>query len=450
VTEKGRVIVLGSGAAGSGAARLLAANGWDVTVVERGKVGGTCLWHGCMPKKSLYTSARGLRDAVEVDDFGISPSDGSFDWQTVLSWKWHAQETYAGDQEDILAERGIRLVKGSARFVAEDAVVIGDDRYEFDHAVIATGSHAVTPPIPGIELADTSETALGYLEVPSSLLVVGGGFIGLEFAGIFASFGSEVTVVTSGERPLEMVDSDVAAVALRHLERLGVEFYSECRMQELSGSPGSVEAQFIDSAGTLHNSVHERVLMAVGRTPAITDLDVAVAGIEVDERGRVVHDSYLRTTNPRVWIAGDAAGGMMHTPVASYEGRIVGESIDSGQPAAPDCHAIPSTVFTIPPLAQVGISEQEAQAKGLDVRVAKSTFEFSGAAIIENQRDGLVKYVFAAEDGRLLGAQIAGFTAADLIYGPALALKLGAHDTDLQDALGIHPAYSEVLNWAAY
>lgn len=450
MTEMGRVVVVGSGAAGSGAARTLAASGWEVVVVERGKVGGTCLWHGCMPKKSLFTSARARRETLEVDDFGVTASDGSYDWQAVLSWKWHSQETYAGDQEGILTDQGIRLVKGSARFVAEDTIAIGDERIVFDHAVIATGSQAVLPALEGIELADTSAEALGFIEVPASLLVVGGGFIGLEFAGIFASFGSQVTVVTSGSRPLEMVDADVAAVALRHLERLGVAFHAGCRMKELSGIPGNIRAQFTDETGMLRDSVHDRVLIAVGRRPAIDDLDVTAASVEVDGYGHVVHDPYLRTTNPRVWIAGDAAGGMMQTPVASYEGRTIAQSIDTGIPVLPDCRAIPTTVFTIPPLAQVGLSEEAAKVQGLDVRVATSTFEYSGAAIIENQRDGLIKYVFSKEDDRLLGAQIAGPSAADLIYAPALALKLGAKASDLQGTLGIHPAYSEVLNWAAY
>jgi hypothetical protein len=200
VTAKGRIVVIGSGAAGTGAARTLAAAGWDVTVAERDRVGGTCLWRGCMPKKALYNAARARRNAERAEMFGLEGATG-FDWQSVLAWKWHSQETYAGDQEAGFADRGIRLVKGHARFVSPDAIEIDGVHLPFDHAVVAAGSRPVMPPITGIELADTSTGALSYSDPPASLLVVGGGFIGVELATVFASFGSEVTVITAGVRP---------------------------------------------------------------------------------------------------------------------------------------------------------------------------------------------------------------------------------------------------------
>ncbi len=446
--SQGKVVVIGSGAAGQGTARTLVAAGWHVTVVERGKVGGTCLWYGCMPKKALYNAARARRLGVRAELFGLDLADG-FDWQSVLAWKWHAQETYAGDQVAIMADRGIELVHGDARFVSALEIAVEDQVFEFDHAVIATGSRPVILPVEGTGLGDTSDDALSYGHVPTSLLVVGAGFIGIEMATIYASFGSEVTVVTNAQRPLDTLDEDVALIAVRRLERMGVRFFSSCRMQRLSGSRGAIDVEFTDGENTERSGRWERVLVAAGRRPAIADLALEAAAITIDGQGGIVLDENQCTTNPRVWAAGDAAGGAMHTPVASYEGRTVAASIDSGVPVVIDSSLIPSCLYTSPQITQVGLTEAQARSSGMSVDVSRMPFEYLGAAVIEDERDGIVKLVFAEDDGRLVGAQVAGPTASDLIYALALAIRCGATRDTLRATVGIHPAYSEALNWAA-
>jgi dihydrolipoamide dehydrogenase len=448
VSAKGTVVVIGSGAAGTGAARTLAGGGWAATVVERDRVGGTCLWRGCMPKKALYNAARARRNAERAEMFGLQKSNG-FDWQEVLAWKWHAQETYAGDQEAGFADRGIGLLKGNARFVAPDALEVDGERITFDHAVIATGSASVMPPVDGIELAGTSDDALGYPEPPRSLLVVGGGFIGVELGTVYASFGTEVTIVTGAERLLEMLDEEASAVAVRRLERMGVKIHTSCRLGGLSGSSGHVTAVYSDGSGVGHTATYERVLMATGRAPAIRGLDLAAAEIETDDRGHPLLDASLRTSNERIWMAGDAAGGLMQTPVANYMGRTVANSIVSGSPTIVDASLIPTCLFTTPQIAQVGLTEAAAAAEGIAVEVTRMPFDFLGAAVIEDERDGLIKLVFAEENGRLLGAHIAGPTASDLIYAMAVAMRSGATRDTLRATIGIHPAYCEALNWAA-
>ena len=448
VSAEGTVVVIGSGAAGTAAARTLAGGGWNVTVIERDRVGGTCLWRGCMPKKALYNAARARRNAERAEMFGLKESN-EFDWQEVLAWKWHAQETYAGDQEAGFADRGIGLLKGEARFVAPDAVEVDGERITFDHAVIATGSTSVMPPVDGIELADTSDDALGYPEPPRSLLVVGGGFIGVELGTVYASFGTEVSIVTGADRLLEMLDEDVAAVAIRRLERMGVHIRTSCKLGELCGSSGAVTATYSDGSGAAHTATHERVLVATGRVPAVRGLDLAAAGVDTDERGHPVLDTSLRTSNERIRMAGDAAGGLMQTPVANYMGRTVAGSIVSGSPAIVDASLIPTCLFTTPQIAQVGLTEAAAAAVGIAVDVTRLPFDFLGAAVIEDERDGLIKLVFAEEDGRLLGAHIAGPTASDLIYAMAVAMRCGATRDTLRETVGIHPAYCEAVNWAA-
>jgi len=448
VDTRGKVVVIGSGSAGQGAARTLVAAGWDVTVVERGKAGGTCLWYGCMPKKALYNAARARRLEGRAELFGLDPA-GGFDWQSVLAWKWHAQTTYAGDQVAAMADRGIELVHGDARFVSALEIEVQGSVIPYDHAVIATGSRPVILPIEGIGLADTSDDALSYSHVPTTLLVVGAGFIGMELAAVYASFGTDVTVVTSAQRPLDTLDEEVAAIAVKRLERMGVRFYSSCRMRGLSGSRGAIDVMFTDNEHDEHTGMWERVLLATGRRPAIGDLDLETAGITTDGKGGIVLDEFNCTTNPRVWAAGDAAGDPMHTPVASYEGRVVAASIDSGVPVVVDTSLIPSCLFTTPQIGHVGLTEAEARSRGISVFVGRMPFEYVGAAVIEDERDGRVKLVFAEEDGRLLGAQIAAPTASDLIYALAVAMRCGATRDTLRATPGIHPAFSETLNWAA-
>ena len=453
MSDNNRVVVIGSGAAGTAAARTLKLAGWDVTVADPGRIGGTCLWYGCMPKKALYNAARAYRTAARAEMFGLTGLPG-FDWQSVLAWKWHAQETYAGDQAAGFADRGIRLIAGEARFVAPDEIEIAatGERLGFDHAVVATGSAPVMPSITGIELADTSTDALGYPAPPATLLVVGGGFIGIELATVYASFGTKVTVVTSGSRALEMLDEEIASVALARLERMGVALHTSCRLTGLSGVPGAIDATVTGADGSPLAGNWERVLMAVGRRTAHNSLELDAAGVQMDGSGRPVLDDALCSTNPRVWFAGDAAGGMMQTPAANYMGRTVASSIASGSPVAVDTSVIPTCLFTTPQIAQVGLTEVQAHAAGLEVDVSRVDFDYSGAAVIEDERDGMVKFVFAADDGdgRLLGAHIAGPTASDLVYAMALAIRHGATRDSLRDTVGIHPAYCEMLHRAAF
>ncbi len=204
------VVVIGAGAAGRSAAKALAASGHRVTVIERDRVGGTCLWRGCIPKKALYVAARAVREARRAGQYGVDCRDVRVDWPEVLAWKWHAQESFAGDQEALLTARGIRLLCGSARFVSESSVAVGDEVLSPDHLVLATGSVPVIPDVPGADLADTSEDALRFPAPPRSLVIVGGGFIAMEMAGIFASFGTQVHVVERGPRVLSMLDASLA------------------------------------------------------------------------------------------------------------------------------------------------------------------------------------------------------------------------------------------------
>lgn len=450
MASKGTALVIGSGASGSSCARSLASAGFDVTLAEHDRWGGTCLWRGCIPKKALYHAASVARTLRAAEQFGSACKEIERDWQTVLAWKWHSQETYAGDQPSSLAGAGIKLAEGTARFLSPDEVEIAGERMNPDHIVIATGSRAIIPPFEGAELADISDDVLRYPEVPESLTVIGGGYIAMEMVGIYASFGTRVTVVAAADRILEMLDADLGDVARRRLEAMGVRFLTSCRATRIEGEEGQLRTAVTDAGGAEAILESERVLLAVGRKPSFDRLDLDAGGVKVDERGMLILDQFQRTTNPKVWAIGDATGGMMQTPIVAAEGRVIATSIESGEPRVPDCSATPITCFTVPQLATVGLTIAEAEQQGIPAEAHRADFDTLGAGVIADERDGFVKIIAEKESGKVLGAQIAANNASDLIYSAAVALRCGATLKQLQDTPGVHPSFAEAVYYAAW
>lgn len=450
MSDERHVLVIGAGTAGTRVARTLAGAGWRVTVVEHGQFGGNCVWHGCVPKKALYTAAQTRREADEAARMGFAGGPPDLDWTRLMAWKGEMQRAYAGDQEGILEGLDAELVRGEARFLSPDEVSAGGTIYRPSHILVATGSRPAKPPIPGSDLADSSDDALAYPTRPATLAIVGGGYIAMEFAGIYAAFGTQVTVVARGRDLLKGFDPEAAALAKAGLEALGVTFLLHTETRAIAGSRGALELRVAGPDGRERALAVERVLAATGRTPAVDDLDLAAGGAEVDARGRPCIDAGLRSTsNPRVWFAGDAAGGIQLTPVAGLEGEGVARSMLRGEAQTVDLAGMPSACFTVPQVARVGLGEAELAARGAPYQVARGTFEYVAQAIIDDRRGGLVK-LLAREDGRLLGVHLAGPQAAELIYTLGLALRAGATLDDLRDARPVHPTLSEALNWASF
>ena len=444
------VLIIGAGTAGTRVARTLAGAGWRVTVVEHGQFGGNCLWNGCVPKKALYTAAQTRREAGEAARMGFAGGPAELDWTRLMAWKSEMQRAYAGDQEGILRGLGAEVVRSEARFLSPDEVSAGGATYRPSHVLVATGSRPLRPPLPGSALADTSDDALAYPARPATLAIIGGGYIAMEFAGIYAAFGTAVTVVVRGGDVLKGFDPEAAALAQAGLEGLGVSLLLHTETRAIEGVRGDLELRVAGADGREDALACERVLAATGRVPAVDDLDLAAGGVEVDERGRPRLDASLRSrSNPRVWFAGDAAGGIELTPVAGLEGERVAQSMLTGEPQAVDLAGMPSACFTVPQVARVGLGEAELAARGAPYLVARGDFEYVAQAIIDDRRRGLVK-LLAGEDGRLLGAHLAGPQAAELIYTLGLALRAGATLDDLREARPVHPTLSEALNWAAF
>lgn len=449
MTGKLSVLVIGSGAAGSAAARALVAGGADVTLAEPGRVGGSCLWFACMPKKALYNAAHSARALSRAEQYGLSVEHAGVDWPSVLAWKWHAQETYAGDQEALMTSRGIRVVKLPAKFVGPGRVQLGDEVLEPDAIVVATGSQPVRPPVPGAELADVSMDAMSYESPPRHLVIVGGGYVGLEFAGIYSAFGTEVTVLLRDTRALSAFDPEIVDIAVRALERQGVRFVTGASLKAISGGPGAFSVAYDEAGGRSNALACDRVLLATGRRPFFASLDLTSSGIALDERGTPALDDSLRSSDPRVYFAGDAAGRIQLTPAANAQGEAVARSILTGEQVPVDLRALTTAVFTVPQLAQVGMTEEQARSAGIEPVVRRQTYEYVGAAVITDERDGLVKLVFGPDDV-LIGAQVAAPYASDLIYALALAVRAHMTAAEIRATRAVHPSYSEALNWAAW
>lgn len=450
VATKGAVLVIGSGAAGASAARALAATGWSVTIADQDRIGGTCLWRGCIPKKAVYAAARSAREIRRAPQFGVGCGEPQVDWQGVLGWKWHAAETFAGNQEAAFAARGIRVVKAAAAFASPDELLVGSERVAPDHVVLATGSAPVLPPVPGIELADDSDAVLRYPELPASLVIIGAGFISIELAGIFASLGTRVTVVQRSPRILTMLDAELAQVAHRRLESMGVRVITDANVVGIESVRGGLGVHVFDATNGEEALSCERVAIAAGRAPVLDGLDLEDGGVEVDDSGHLVLDRFLRTTNPKVWAAGDVAGGVMETPVANMEGRSVASSIDTGVPVAPDCSAVPSTCFATPQLASVGLTQARAADQGIPVCIRRVDAASVGAAVVDDERDSFWKLVAREADDLILGGQIAGPTACDAIYSIAVAMAGGLTTARLREVIAVHPSYAEGVFFSAW
>jgi pyruvate/2-oxoglutarate dehydrogenase complex dihydrolipoamide dehydrogenase (E3) component len=443
------VLVIGSGAAGSTCARRLVRAGVSVALAEAGRWGGTCLWTGCMPKKSLYHSARAVDEVRKSDEFGAGCSDTEPDWTTALAWKWHSQETYAGDQHAILSDQGIQLIEGSAVFVAPRTVRIAETTYTPEHVVIATGSRPVVPQVDGRELLDTSDDALHYAEIPERLLILGAGFIAFELAGIFAAFGSEVTLATHGDRYLSPLAPELSEVATARMRTMGVHFSPRTELLGLSGERGAISATLRGPDGAV-TSMFSRVIAAIGRRPDMSQLGLEAAGVDTNSDGSLKLDESLRTTDAHVWAAGDAAGGLMHTPVARLQGATVASSIATGTPQVPDLSTMATTCFAVPQLASVGVSLERSQELGLATHANHFSFDTLAAAIIEDERDGFVRLVVEDATGRILGAQMAGPTACDCIAIPAAAMAAGMTAEQFGKVVGVHPSFGEAWSYVAY
>jgi len=427
-----QILVLGAGNAGLAAARVARAAGRSVAVVEGRAVGGTCPLRGCVPKKVLVAAAQALDVIDHASVHHIEVEGRRLDWARLIAREQSFTEGVSERFEAGLAERGIDLVKGRARFVDRRRVAVEDEVFEAEHIVIATGSVPRRLPFAGAEHLLTSDDLLTMRELPRSLAFVGGGVIALEFAHVLARAGTRVTVLEVAPRLLPALDEEPVAALTHATEAIGVEVMTGVEVKQVTAEGTGFEIGFVREQRAQALAV-ERVVNGAGRVADVEALDLDAGGIE-HEGAKIALDEGLRSvSNPAVYAAGDAVSGSAQlSPLASYEGRLVGERIVSGEARAPDYRPVPSVVFTVPALASVGLTEAEARERGLELEVKTTDMHEWLAAKLEGGGAACAKVLLEKGSGRLLGAHLLGKRAEELIHLFALAMRLGATG----DALG--------------
>ncbi len=441
------VIVVGGGPGGYVAALRAAQLGAKTAIVEKDRMGGTCLVRGCIPTKALLQSSELYTQARDGAAFGLVTGNIGFDWAAAQKRKTVVVDQLVKGVEGLLKAGGVTSYKGAARLAGKGVLDVSGEQVQAKDIVIATGSAIARIPLKGAELTIDSDQILELKEVPRRLAVIGGGVVGMEFAAMFAALGSKVTVLEMLPQVLAMVDADLVSVYVKHLSKLGGEIHTDSKVSEVVKQDGALQVRF--SSGAEGGAVDaDRVLLAVGRVPYTQGLDAEKAGVKL-ERGRVVVDDHLHASADGVWGIGDVIGGIMLAHVASYEGVCAVENIAGHGDRVPDYRAAPNCVYTDPEIAHVGLGEKEAKEKGIAVKVGRFPFAAAGRALTLGQTDGFVKVLADAASGKLLGAHIIGPRATDLIAEATLAIQNGLTLEQVDLTIHAHPTLPESFMEAA-
>lgn len=452
--ERYDLVVVGAGPGGYVAAIRAAQLGLRTAVVEKDRPGGVCLNWGCIPSKAILTSAELYEDVKHGEQYGIKVSGLSFDYAQVIRRSREVAGRLAKGVEYLLKKNKIPLVRGAGRIEGGNRVVVEADgqdpqRLDTDRILLATGSRERT--LPGLEVDGTqvitSFEALTDREIPESIVIVGGGAIGVEFAYVYRTFGSRVTVVEMEPQLLPGVDADVARELERAFEKKGIEVLTGTTYDRLEKHPGRVEVRLNGGDGPKERTAN-KVLVAVGRAPLSDGLGLEDAGVGV-ERGFIQVDARLRTANPAVSAIGDVNGPPLLAHAASEEGIAAVEFMAGQREKAVDPTRIPACIYCQPQVAVFGLSEEQARARGHEVKVGKFPFRALGKALASGHDEGLVKLVVDKEYGEILGCHIVGRGATDLIAEVGLARTLEATTAELTETVHAHPTLSEAILEAA-
>ena len=440
MTGKFHVIIIGTGSAASTVASRCREAGWEVAIVDSRPFGGTCALRGCDPKKVLIGAAEAVDWVRRMKGKGIQTEKLQIDWSELMHFKRSFTAPVPKRREDEFAKSGMATFHGRARFAGPTTVQVGEEMLEGTYIVIATGAVPADLEIPGTEHLTTSDQFLELNELPRRILFIGGGYIAFEFSHVAASTGAQVTLLHRGPRPLSLFDPELVDQLVERTRELGIDVHLGTEAIAIEKSSGQLMIQAL-ADGKTRTFQTDMVVHAAGRVPEINDLNLGAAGIEREKRGVRVNEFLQSVSNSAVYAAGDAAAsaGPPLAPVAGYEGRIVAANLLKGNHQTPNYLGIPSVVFTIPPLAVVGLDERGAREQNLKFRVKKEMTSawYSSRRVAETYSG----YKVLVEEGtdRILGAHILGSEASEVINLFALAIRSGMRATDLKHTLFAYP-----------
>ncbi len=454
--KKTELVVIGAGPGGYAAAFLAADLGLSVTLIDpEANPGGVCLYRGCIPSKTLLHAARVIEEGKHAQEWGITFQEPVIDLERLRSKTGQVVEQLTQGLGQLCRQRKIEYVRGKARFRDSNTLSVtgsAEESYtlEFKHAIIATGSDSVNLPMFNIddERIMDSTGALKLKTIPKSLLVVGGGYIGLELGSVYAALGSEVTVVEMLPGLLWGVDRDLVRVLTKKLKTQFAAVDVSTKVVAAKKSADGIRCRFSNEDGETKEQTFERVIVAVGRRPQSADLGLENTAIEIDDNGFIKTDVQKRTAEPHIYAIGDVTGQPMLAHKASHEGRVAAEVI-AGKEAVFEPRAIPAVIFTDPEIAWCGLTETEAKAQKRPFEVARFPWAASGRALTQGRSDGLTKIIVDPLSERVLGMGIVGVGAGELIAEGVLAMEMAALASDLKMTIHPHPTLSETVMEAA-
>lgn len=445
-------IVIGAGPGGYVAAIRAAQLGQKVTIVEKGTVGGVCLNVGCIPSKALIAAGHKYETAVHSESIGITAENVRVDFTKVQEWKAGVVKKLTGGVEGLLKGNKVNIVRGEAYFVDANTLRVMDESsaqtYTFNHAIIATGSRPIE--LPAFKYSKRvldSTGALALPEIPKKIVVIGGGYIGTELGGAYANFGTQVTILEGTDEILNGFETQMSSIVKKNLKKKGADIITNALAKGVVETENSVTIKY-EVKGEEKAVEADYVFVMVGRRPNTDELGIEQVGIEMTDRGVIKIDKQCRTSVGNIYAIGDIVPGPPLAHKASYEAKIAAEAI-AGLQTEIDYLGIPAVVFSDPELASVGYTEKQAKEEGLEVNASKFPFAANGRALALDATDGFLKLVTRKADGLVIGAQIAGSSASDMIAELGLAIEAGMTAEDLAMTIHAHPTLGEITMEAA-
>ena len=438
------LIIIGAGPGGYELALEASRLGLSVILIEKEKLGGTCLNHGCIPTKSYYQNALVLKDLKAKEVYGIS-GDFTFDFKKVKERKDNVVETLCKGIEFSFSKSSVELVYGKASFIDKNTVLVNDITYTAKNIVIATGSSPIRNLFEGSNLEGvlTSEELLDLEVLPKELVIIGGGVIGIEMATIFNTFGVKVEIIEMCDRILPLIDSDISKRLQSYLKALGIGIHTKSSLQKIEKSEGKLKAIFTEK-GKEFSLLCDNVLVSVGRCANVNSLDLEKVNIEYTKKGILVNENY-QTNIPNIYAIGDVTGKMMLAHSATYSGyRVLNHIL--GKKDNINFNLVPSCVFTFPEVASIGLTKEDLEKEELEAKTIKVLYRSVGKAVAMNHEDGFLKLIM--RENKIIGAHILGYDASTLIHELVPLMNEDISIERIKDYIHAHPTLSEILSIA--